>query len=240
MLQTSSYWSRSRQKKNKWFLKIFLPLLLISALIAFVTFYGLNTGNFTIGVDQKTYDKNISISTESNSRDNNKTLYVNSRNIIPYYFRILDNNLDEFTNVDGENTFARRNVIGITFYLKNELSNLAYDIDYTVNLNRNTSGEGTVDFAKVLFIIDEEKTLYHNMETNVLNVPDDYYQKDFGKGKNIVEGKIKNLSPNGEKKITLLFWYEGDQIDHKTMTVEDIESLKLQVVFKISEPEGDN
>lgn len=223
---------RTRRRTNQLILLILLLLAMISAAIIFLTFYGLNTGNFIIGIEQDAYNKNISIAETPDATDNQKTLFIQTMPIYPFDFAIIHANLDQFTEVDGVVEEFKRNSVAVTFYIKNELSNLSYDLNYYINLKEVRHDSNELQNVKILMVVDGEKRLYHKEEYNLVNYGSDYIVTNFREGSRIVTGKINELEAGGVKKITIILWYEGRQIDEEDV----LEALKLQVVFEIDEP----
>ncbi|NLN50345.1 MAG: hypothetical protein GX149_01805 [Acholeplasmataceae bacterium] len=222
---------KPKGSRNKMLWLILLLLATISSLIVFLTFYGLNTGNFVIGVDQEAYNKNISISKSPGSQDNQKTLFVETHPIYPFDFVVLNSSLDKFTGIDGVAHEFKRNTVAITFYIINELDNLAYDLNYYINLKEIRPKSLSLRHLKILVVVDDEKHLYHNPAYNLVDYPEDYDVRPFLEGNRIVEGKLKTLKAGGEKKITLIIWYEGRQI----LEEDSLEAVKMHLVIEIDE-----
>ncbi|VEU80623.1 hypothetical protein [Haploplasma axanthum] len=233
-MRLSEIWNKKGTKKLS-LLKVLAPVALLTFTIVFLTFYGVNTGNFSIGVSSNAYDRNISISITPDSNENKKTIYVNSRNLLPINLLTVESQLDEITTTDGEYKGKySRNIVAYSFYIKNESSSLSFDLAYSILLRDIKKYQDEIRYIKIMVISDDEKTIYQS-SLSEKKYQDDYSYYDFDENaKEIVVGKPKIISARSERKYTILFWYDGDEMVNANINKNDIlESLKFQINFEI-------
>ena len=83
-MKLSELWGKKQVGKQTRKALIFLiPSFILTAIMIFVTFYGQDTGDFSIGIDKETHQKNISISANANTKENNKIIRAKARPIQP-------------------------------------------------------------------------------------------------------------------------------------------------------------
>ena len=231
-MKLSELWGKKQVGKQTRKALIFLiPSFILTAIMIFVTFYGQDTGDFSIGIDKETHQKNISISTNANSKENKKIIRAKARPIQPISSAAIKARyLDEILKNPG-GSYHTQNFISYTFYLKNE-SELSFSIGYNLIVTEAERQEVTdqfkIDKSIRIMLVDEKNiSIYQSEQSN-----DTLANQTFNQGPVIIKENGIHLNPKEEKKFTIIFWFDILE----TSTLEEMpESIKFQMVFKIDE-----
>ncbi|CCV64114.1 conserved hypothetical protein [Alteracholeplasma palmae J233] len=211
---------------------ILVPAFIITATIAFLTFYGQNTGNFSINIDESAQMKNISIATSPLSKDNQKIVRVSSNPITPISSEsLVSTKLPEIKNNES-GMYHSRNFIAQTFYIKNESETLSVTLSYHLIITEVAKQKITSDFKlhpiiRVMIIDGETENIFEPNDSN-----DEMANKKFNEGSLIINEKSAVLNAKQERKYIFIMWY-----DLKAITPETKEppALKFQLNFKTEE-----
>lgn len=204
---------------------------MLTAIMVFITFYGQNTGDFSIGVSNETYQKNISIANVSNSNQNRKIIRAQARPIQPISTAAIKNRyLDQILENPGGG-YHEQNFISYTFYIKNE-SELAFSVGYDLIVTEAERQEVTDDFKidksiRIMLIDEKGQSVYQSEASN-----DNLAEKTFNTGPVIIKENGILINAKQEKKFVIILWFD---ILESSESEEPPESIKFQLVFKIDE-----
>ena len=214
----------------------------LSAIVAALTLYGQNVGNFVTQVDSSSRNRGITLSSSPNFE------YQSSRIIADPISNIDNITLCDIPNFDiihdgGQHNGDVGNFLGLTFYIKNigtEVVNYQYAISIT-GLYK------AVDEAiRVAIVVDDEVAqVYSKGEYNPesgVHDPEETYRCDnqvlipatttpFLSDRLIVSNQVSDFLVGEFHKYTILIWLEGNDPD----CVDDIMggSIKLVMTYKI-------
>lgn len=222
--------------------KILTTTAALSAIVAALTLYGQNVGNFVTQVDSGSRNRGITLSTSPSFQYDSPRIIAdpisNMDNItlgdIPSY---------EFHHSGGQHNGPVGNWLGLTFYIKN-IGNTVINYQYAITI---TGLYKAVDKAirVALIVNDETADIYSKGEFNpttglyepeeTYRLPDQLlmppYTTPFVDDRIIVNRIVTDFLMNEYHKYTVLIWLEG----HDPDTVDEIKggSIKLAMTFKI-------
>lgn len=225
-------------------LGIFAALFII---IAIVTYYGQNTGNFVIGVDDIAYNKGIVISKDPEFKTQGSRVMANP----------LDN-VDAVTYSDFSGLIPKMvatpgdfkdpygyTYLAFTFYLKNVGSEV-FDVSMTLDVVEDILNVS--DAVRILLIETNNQNgaqsmyLYQKEDDPTFDysiyVPD-YIDEDspllntikFESETQVCNQIIRAFRPNDVKQYTLLIWLEGWDPDCDNRISQG--KIKMQMMFSI-------
>lgn len=218
---------------------------ILAILIAFITFYGQNSGNFVISLDDDAYRKGIILAKDADFRAYSARLLSNAiEEVDEFTYDWL--NIPDAIATDGNynDPLFRGQYLSYTFYLKNagtETINVNMDLDITLEF-KNVSKA-----IRVLIIEDGEKeTMYMAPDVVEHQYPDNFpTTRLFVNDTKVLEEKIIAFRPTQVKKYTILMWLEGEDpecndLDPETSILGG--KIKMQMTFNILniEEEGGN
>lgn len=222
--------------------KILTTTAVLSAIIAALTLYGQNVGNFVTQVDSGSRNRGIALSTSP-------TFQYQSPRIVADPISSMDNiTLGDIPNYEilhegGQHNGPVGNWLGLTFYIKN-IGNQVVNYQYVINI---TGLYKAVDAAMRLAIVvdDEVADIYSkgnfNSDTGLYDAEESYripdqalmpaYTTPFVDKQTITARLVTDFLVDEYHKYTVLIWLEG----HDPDTVDVIKggSIKLTMTFKI-------
>lgn len=220
---------------KKTFLEIGIVILgIASILIAIVTYYGQNAGNFVMQVDEETYRRSIILCDEPEFISPTPRLLskaiVGVRDIT---YDWIDT--ETVKNTNGNYTSEYYKYIAYTFYIKND-GNETCDLAMTMEIS---SMEGTIDGAIRVLIIkeDETETMYMKKDDPEMideNTYDDSFPKNikyFENDKTIFSEEVYNFLPQEVNKYTVIIWLEGQDPDCNDTVLGG--KIKFRLLFSI-------
>ena len=203
-----------------------------SALIAIITYYGQNAGNFVMEIDPNAYRRGIVLSADEEFLSPSPRLLsdaiINVRDMTYDWLKI-----DEAIATDGNYADPDYKYIAYTLYIQN-----IGDETCDVNMNATiVSLQKGLDGA-IRFLVIEDETLEKmymkpdTVETEYVDMPEaEHFVSDI----TIMNGEITNFKPYQIKKYTILVWLEGQDSD---CTDEILGGrIKLRLLFSITSAE---
>lgn len=203
-----------------------------SALIAIITYYGQNAGNFVMEIDPNAYRRGIVLSADEEFLSPSPRLLsdaiINVRDMTYDWLKI-----DEAIATDGNYADPDYKYIAYTLYIQN-----IGDETCDVNMNATiVSLQKGLDGA-IRFLVIEDETLEKmymkpdTVETEYVDMPEaEHFVSDII----IMDGEITNFKPYQIKKYTILVWLEGQDPD---CTDEILGGrIKLRLLFSITSAE---
>ncbi len=203
-----------------------------SAIIAVITYYGQNAGNFVMEIDPDAYRRGIVLSSDEEFLSPSPRLLsdaiINVRDITYDWLKI-----DEAISTDGNYVDPDYKYISYTLYIQN-IGDETCDVSLSASIVDLQKG---LDGAIRFLIIEDETTqkLYmkpDTVETEYHDIPPAEY---FVDETTIMKNEINNFKPYQIKKFTVLVWLEGQDPD----CVDSILGgrIKLRMLFSISSAE---
>jgi archaellum component FlaG (FlaF/FlaG flagellin family) len=203
-----------------------------SALIAIITYYGQNAGNFVMEIDPNAYRRGIVLSADEEFLSPSPRLLsdaiINVRDMTYDWLKI-----DEAIATDGNYADPDYKYIAYTLYIQN-----IGDETCDVNMNATiVSLQKGLDGA-IRFLVIEDETLEKmymkpdTVETEYVDMPEaEHFVSDI----TIMNGEITNFKPYQIKKYTIIVWLEGQDPD---CTDEILGGrIKLRLLFSITSAE---
>lgn len=217
---------------------------IIMLLLAFLTYYGQNSGNFVMSVDEDAFKRGIAISDKKDFSTQNRWLTADPvEDVRDTTLAFID--IDEIINTEGAYKQTRSNYLAYTFFLTN-VGSEATAVDYEVLITNQSNG--IAEAIRVLIIVDgeiaynEQGIRYVEYDTyNMYQAPDlhDITYKDdlanfklFKSSDIICQEVISNLRPGQTKKISVMMWLEGEDPE----CIETLASGKIKISMNLSIP----
>lgn len=210
-MKISKYLANNKKRKRRMFWSVFSIVALVSTLVVFITFYGLSTGNFYIGIDSTPESKNISISLEPRSTDNKKLINLFHNHLqSPGQFELIRSELPNILKEDGKyEGELKDNLIATSFYIRNLNNNLGVNLKYQA-----ISTDDKKEFLKpsawtMLLVYDDEYHIYNDSSYDKTIYPSSYQVHEYKNSISIFENYIFNLDAGVEKRISIVIWNNG-------------------------------
>ena len=217
---------------------------IIMLLLAFLTYYGQNSGNFVMSVDEDAFKRGIAISDKKDFSTQNRWLTADPvEDVRDTTLAFID--IDEIINTEGAYKQTRSNYLAYTFFLTN-VGSEATAVDYEVLITNQSNG--IAEAIRVLIIVDgeiaynEQGIRYVEYDTyNMYQAPDLHditYKEDlanfklFKSSDIICQEVISNLRPGQTKKISVMMWLEGEDPE----CIETLASGKIKISMNLSIP----
>lgn len=215
---------------------------ILSAIVAALTLYGQNVGNFVTQVDTASRNRGLALSIDEN-------FSYHSPRIVADPISNMDNITlgdipnHEMTHEGGQHNGPVGNWLGLTFYLKN-IGNQVINYQYAISI---TGVYKNVDAAMRLALIsdDEKSVIYskgeYNRESGLYESEDSYKENHqtmmpatttpYVDERIIAHEQRNDFLVEEVHKYTVLIWLEG----HDPDCIDDIKggSIKLVMTFKI-------
>ncbi|QWC00377.1 hypothetical protein KHQ88_02060 [Mycoplasmatota bacterium] len=223
--------------------------IIVTAMITFlifsVSFYGLETGNFTFNVDEKAKQAGISLyedpeiklltsrifAEEVDDADGMTDLCGTEYTDRPLGHKDCIPPDETLISIDGPN--SGKSYIAHTFYLE-MISSENYIGDLMMSLNISSTSRGAEEAMRVKLFINDIPTTYARRQTEngqnpgelEIMVDEPFYSNDI-----ITKRSFKDFSPGDIVKFTIVVWYEGEDRDHTTKLWGG--GVKLEMNFTI-------
>ncbi|MFP4177890.1 MAG: hypothetical protein ACLFTZ_03915, partial [Acholeplasmataceae bacterium] len=206
---------------------------ILSVMVSIITFYGQNTGNFTMSLDEDAAERGIELSVDSSFADPTTRLMMESvedAKDMTYAwidFEGIRETDGQFVDIDPVTGNINNRYIAYSFYLRN--SGLeTVDIDYYTRISEVLND---MDEAVRFLIIedDEIERMYQKPdEPDDEGNPPTYYQmpegNEFESSAVVFRERIINFKPNDVKRFSVVIWLEGQDPD----TTDDILGGKIR------------
>jgi hypothetical protein len=216
----------------------------IMLLLAFLTYYGQNSGNFVMSVDEDAFKRGIAISDSSTFETMNRWLTADPvEDVRDTTLQHID--LFEIINAEGAYKETRSNYLAYTFFLRNvgsETTPVDYEVVIT-NQSKNIAeairvmiivdGQVAYDEQGIRYIECESKTMYQAPDKHDIVYKD--YLQDFTLFKStdiICSERIFDIRPEQTKKISVVMWLEGEDPE----CIETLASAKIKITMNLSIP----
>lgn len=225
-MKISKIWGTTTYRTTRFKLLIAAMITgVLSIVLAIITFYGDNTGNFTITT--KSDNQRIGLSIAPVQNQERVVLRFDGMKNIGYidYYVLVNRYLNEIRETNGRHQVD--NAVGYTFYLQNNSQiGPVFEIEYTLNIIE--ADQTALESLRVLIIIDDNIMQYSKVGTSISN--------EFVSESLIARGRIYNLSE--AKKVTLVFFYQLPELDPETGRpnidrVDDGAKVKLNMGFEV-------
>lgn len=216
----------------------------IMLLLAFLTYYGQNSGNFVMSVDEDAFKRGIAISDSSTFETMNRWLTADPvEDVRDTTLQHID--LFEIINAEGAYKETRSNYLAYTFFLRNVGSETT-PVDYEVVITNQS--KNIADAIRVMIIVDgqvaydeqgiryiecESKKMYQAPDKQDIVYKD--YLQDFTLFKTtdiICSERIFDIRPEQTKKISVIMWLEGEDPE----CIETLASAKIKITMNLSIP----
>lgn len=216
----------------------------IMLLLSFLTYYGQNSGNFVMSVDEDAFKRGIAISDSSTFETMNRWLTADPvEDVRDTTLQHID--LFEIINAEGAYKETRSNYLAYTFFLRNvgsETTPVDYEVVIT-NQSKNIAeairvmiivdGQVAYDEQGIRYIECESKTMYQAPDKQDIVYKD--YLQDFTLFKStdiICNERIFDIRPEQTKKISVIMWLEGEDPE----CIETLASAKIKITMNLSIP----
>ena len=216
----------------------------IMLLLSFLTYYGQNSGNFVMSVDEDAFKRGIAISDSSTFETMNRWLTADPvEDVRDTTLQHID--LFEIINAEGAYKETRSNYLAYTFFLRNvgsETTPVDYEVVIT-NQSKNIAeairvmiivdGQVAYDEQGIRYIECESKTMYQAPDKQDIVYKD--YLQDFTLFKTtdiICSERIFDIRPEQTKKISVIMWLEGEDPE----CIEILASAKIKITMNLSIP----
>ena len=216
----------------------------IMLLLSFLTYYGQNSGNFVMSVDEDAFKRGIAISDSSSFETMNRWLTADPvEDVRDTTLQHID--LFEIINAEGAYKETRSNYLAYTFFLRNVGSETT-PVDYEVVITNQS--KNIADAIRVMIIVDgqvaydEQGIRYIECESKKMyQAPDKHdivykdYLQDFTLFKStdiICSERIFDIRPEQTKKISVIMWLEGEDPE----CIETLASAKIKITMNLSIP----
>lgn len=217
----------------------------IMLLLSFLTYYGQNSGNFVMSVDEDAFKRGIAISDSSTFETMNRWLTADPvEDVRDTTLQHID--LFEIINAEGAYKETRSNYLAYTFFLRNVGSETT-PVDYEVVITNQS--KNIADAIRVMIIVDgqvaydEQGIRYIECESKKMyQAPDKHdivykdYLQDFTLFKStdiICSERIFDIRPEQTKKISVIMWLEGEDPE----CIETLASAKIKITMNLSIPQ---
>lgn len=217
--------------KNKKFLELGICVFgLALVLIAVITFYGNNVGNFVMSIDPDLKGKQIYMSKTSEFINPTSLLQADAvRNARDITYTMVD--VEEVKKTDGSYNDPYFKYLAYTFYVKN-FGNESTDLMYYLQI---TSAKKNVDKTIRVMVISEvdgvsNERIYMAKDESEVEYEDIPECLEFVNEKMIMEDKVYGFFPNQTIKFSVIMWIEGQDPD----TTSDILGGQIKVQMKFS------
>jgi hypothetical protein len=198
---------------------------ILSILLFIITFYGQNTGNFTVALDEDLANKNIELSIEQNFLNPVTFLSIESvEGVRDITYTSLK--FEEIRMTDGVYNDPDYQYFAFSFYIRN--SGLeTVDINYYIRL---TEIEKNFDSGIRFLVIEDDdfERIYQSPDS----IEHDYQRMpesiNFISKTIVLSETIKNFKPNEQKRFSLIIWLEGQDPD----TTDDLLGGKIKALMK--------
>ena len=224
--------------------KIYRVGFLLSAVIflflAFLTFYGQNSGNVVMTVDENAYKRGLALCENEKFDTMNQWLTaapVEDVRDITYY--TIEDDLDKILNTNGaflDYVDDLSKYLAFTFYLTNtgtEACDFIYDIKITDEIR------GVSKAIRILLIVDgETKDKYESFTMYMAPDKEEHFYPsympeatEFLDDKTVCETIVRNLVPGKPKKFSIIMWLEGEDPE----CIQELfgGKIKLSMTFSI-------
>lgn len=217
--------------KNKKFLQMGITVFGIAlVIIAVLTFYGSNVGNFVMSIDPDLKEKQIYMSQTKDFINPSSLLQADAvHDARDITYTML--NIEEAKKAEGSYNDPNFKYLAYTFYVKN-FGSQSTDLRYYVQI---TSVKKNVDKAIRFMVITEIDGVSREMlfmakddkEAQYEDIPDCL---EFVNERLIMRDKIYGFFPDQVIKYTVFLWLEGQDPD----TTSDILGGQIKIQMKFS------
>ena len=216
----------------------------IMLLLSFLTYYGQNSGNFVMSVDEDAFKRGIAISDSSTFETMNRWLTADPvEDVRDTTLQHID--LFEIINAEGAYKETRSNYLAYTFFLRNVgtettpvdyevvITNQSMNIAEAIRVMIIVDGQVAYDEQGIRYIECESKTMYQAPDKHDIVYKD--YLQDFTLFKStdiICNERIFDIRPEQTKKISVIMWLEGEDPE----CIETLASAKIKITMNLSIP----
>ena len=216
----------------------------IMLLLSFLTYYGQNSGNFVMSVDEDAFKRGIAISDSSSFETMNRWLTADPvEDVRDTTLQHID--LFEIINAEGAYKETRSNYLAYTFFLRNVgtettpvdyevvITNQSMNIAEAIRVMIIVDGQVAYDEQGIRYIECESKTMYQAPDKHDIVYKD--YLQDFTLFKStdiICNERIFDIRPEQTKKISVIMWLEGEDPE----CIETLASAKIKITMNLSIP----
>ena len=230
--------------KKKDLVSILLVIFLImSGIIALITFYGQNVGCFSIRMSEEALRQNIYVSTDPTFETYSPRLIVDSvseANNTTY--KII--NTKYVKNHNGMYVSQSKGYVGYTFYLKN-MGNEAVNISSSLEIAESTKDAHKAVWLWYFFGEDDiDGTIYQAKdelppaESGWPGYEQDYRErKEFESDTTVFKKNEMNLLPGSVQKVSVIIWFEGEDPDCTDKVVGG--QLKFNLTYSLTSEGAD-
>ena len=228
---------------RKFFRRAFVVFALLFLLLAFLTYYGQNAGNFVMSIDDEGYRRGLILSEKQDFSVISQWLSADPvEDVMDTTYGVL--NIGEAINTDGSYS-DRVKYLAYTFYVKNtgkENTMLFYNMQITdeskdlskairvlvvtdgVVVEKDEISEIEYDTFKMYMAPDEVEYIYPNYMPEATHFVDN---------DTICVEQVDNLRPEQTKRFTVLMWLEGE--DPECIDKLFGSKIKIEMNFSVEE-----
>lgn len=184
-------------------------LATISALVGVLSFYGTNTGGFTVSIDDDLNGVGIVL---SNSKTDTIGTTNLTANLLTSAQPIYGDSIREFEVLekDGKYESVTGNYIGYTFYVHN---NGTLDC-YIESMLKITSTSHNVEKAVRFWVFyNDEGNVYKKKDEVETNYTSSLDVKEFETDSVVCTKELDAIAPGEYHKISIIMWLEGEDPD---------------------------
>ena len=199
-------------------------------IIALLTYYGANVGNFVMSIDPDLKDKKIYMSATSDFINPSSLLQADAvHNARDITYTML--NIEEAKKTEGSYNDPNFKYIAYTFYVRN-FGSQSTDLRYYIQI---TATKKNVDKAVRVMLITEIDGISREQifmaKDDVESVYEDIPEcEEFVSDRLVMQDKIYGFFPEQTIKYTILMWIEGQDPD----TTNEILGGQIKIQMKFS------
>ncbi len=221
--------------------------IVVSAVLTFlifaISYYGEVVGNFTFSVDQMARDAGITIYDDSIVKEFTSRLISNKVDnadgmtgycgteytSFPEGHELCIPTDEVVTSVDGSNNGS--SYLAYTFYVENAGTQ---SVDLTTSITVISATKGAEEAIRVRVIIDGVGTTYARRQSSEGAAPGELepLTEAFYALTTVMYQEFYMFQPGEVKKVTVLLWYEGEDVDHNIEIVGG--GVKLEMEISVS------
>jgi len=235
---------------NRRFFRIaFAVFAILFVMLAFITYYGQNSGNFVMTIDDDGFKRGLILC--DNSEFTTQSQYLSANPVVDVMdttYGIIEEELPFILRTDADYTDNKSRYLAYTFYVKNtgvENTLLYYKLSIT-DESRDLSkalrvlmiADGVVVDKEQLNEIEYESSKMYMAEDTVIHDYPTYMPQPtyFTSDDVVCSERVENLRPEQSKKFTIVMWLEGEDPECNS----NLFGAKIKMALEFSVEEFDD
>ncbi len=213
----------------------------VSAILILLSFFGQNTGNFVISVDNADYYRGLILCEEENfTTPTSRLLASPAFNVRDVSYNWLK--FDEASKSNGDYFDPDFDYLAYTFYMKNDneitadYEKEAMSVDISIKIS---SVRKNVDDAIRVLVVEDDKYYRMYMKHDEIETVYPFDEGtlipeiiEFESDTVVMRQRVEHFRPMQTKKYTVYMWIEGDDPEC-TIAIQE-GKIKMDMVFRIA------